>query len=710
MGVPDSAGRATAHSDASVRGGHAAVALRVENLGVAYRVGSTDVVAVRNLSFDVRKGEVLAIVGESGSGKTTVALAALSYLPRAGRIVSGNVLFNGASILGLSGGEKRKLYGRRIAHVSQDPSASLNPALRVSTQLTEGMRAQLGLDRQEALQRAKRLLEEVQIAEPAKVLASYAHQLSGGMQQRVCIAMALACDPDLIVMDEPTTGLDAATEAAIFAILRELVTRRGLSVLFISHNLAAVHSLADRVLVMYAGRGLELGPAHEVFDRPSHRYTALLLRSLPTMRSMDGMPIEIPWQGKAFPKVGCPFSDRCDMATPACNAEVTLAPVAEDRTSACVYAEDLLRSVGSRSLRTTLDDTAPNTDSDPVTPARPLLQVSALDHVYGSSMLGFGGSGRKTFDDLSFTIGSGEVLALIGESGSGKTTFARCVVGLETPLRGRLAFEGFDLAKRGRRPRNVARRLQMVFQNIAGSLHPGKLVRSILSRPYELYERRTPQRQELASLMQSVGLKAEYLEKRSPALSGGERQRVALARATSSAPALVVLDEAFSALDVSMKVKVMRLLQDHRIKSGMSMLLITHDLPIVRFMADRVAVLYRGWLCEVGPRRVIEAPPMHPYTEALMWAALELEGLRPSAVSMERAATPDRAATAISDTGCRFRHRCPRYLGSICDTTQPPVQQISNGHWLACHIPTSELKDLQSREWPQSRAEAVGVV
>jgi peptide/nickel transport system ATP-binding protein len=697
MGVLEKVFRHASGESRVLAADEAAVALGVEGLGVAYRVGDRDVPAVRDLSFEIRKGEILAIVGESGSGKTSAALAALNYLPGGGRITGGDVRFEGSSILGLAARERRALYGRRIAHVSQDPSASLNPALRVSTQLTEGMMAQLGVKRADALLRAGKLLEEVHIFDPAKVLDSYPHQLSGGMQQRVCIAMALACDPDLVVMDEPTTGLDAATEAAIFAILKELRVRRALSVLFISHNLAAVRSLADRVLVMYAGRGVEIGPTAQVFDRPAHRYTALLVRSLPTMRSMEGMPVEIPWQGTAFPQTGCPFRDRCDMAAAACADEVRLVHVADRRQSACVFAADLLQAPGTRPLRTKLEDAL--SEGTAVPGGDPVLDVRALDHVYRKSVWAAKGPVRKTLDDLSLTVREGEVLALIGESGSGKTTFARCVVGLEKPQAGTLDFQGYDLARPGRRPVAVSRKLQIVFQNIAGSLHPGKLVSAILSRPYQLYDRRTPAVQELVDLARSVGLKPEYLAKRSPALSGGERQRVALARATSSSPSLVVLDEAFSALDVSMKVKVMRLLQDKRAAIGMGMLLITHDLPIVRFMADRVAVLYRGWLCEVGPRRVIEAPPMHPYTETLVWSALELEGLTPSRLNLAKTISPERAPRETDAGGCRFRSRCPRYLGEVCDTEVPPVRDAGQGHGIACHIPVAALRKLQAAEW-----------
>jgi peptide/nickel transport system ATP-binding protein len=671
--------------------------LRIDGLEVRYRVGRGDVVAVRDLTLQIGKAEILAIVGESGSGKTTAALAALNYLPRGGRIERGDVRLNGRSLLGLSMSERRKVYGRRIAHVAQDPSASLNPALKIGTQMTEGMVAHQSIAKRAALERARALLDEVHLVEPDRVLASYPHQLSGGMQQRVCIAMALACDPDLIVMDEPTTGLDAATESAIFELLRELRAQRGLSVLFISHNLAAVRSLADRVLVMYAGHAVEEGPTAQVFERPAHRYSSMLIRSLPTMRSLDGMPIEIPWQAKSAPPTGCPFRDRCDMATSRCEGDTPLKEVGTARRSACVLAQQLLAAPPLRALRTGLHETLPSSH-DRTAETNDTLHVVGLTHRYRKP-LGARASGRNTLADVALTIGRGDVLALIGESGSGKSTLARCIVGLERPLAGRMDFESYDLARPGRRPVAISRKLQIVFQNIAGSLHPGKLVREILGRPYRLYEDRNPSSDELRALVEGVGLKSDYLAKLAPMLSGGERQRVAIARATSSTPSLIVLDEAFSALDVSMKVKVMRLLQDHRSRAELSLLLITHDLPIVRFMADRVAVLYRGWLCEVGPRTIIEAPPMHPYTEMLMWSALALEGLRPHTLRLAQEAIPGRASSDGADVGCPFRARCPRYLGTPCDTQVPPLQESEAGHRIACHIPIARLRDLQSAEW-----------
>ena len=674
--------------------------LAVEGLSVAYRVGDGELFAVRDLSFEIASNEILAVVGESGSGKTTAALATLNYLPRGGRIAAGDVKLGGESVLQLSSAARRRIYGKRVAHVAQDPSASLNPALKVSTQLTEGMMAQLGLKRAEAMERAGKLLREVHLSEPQKVLSSYPHQLSGGMQQRVCIAMALACDPELIVMDEPTTGLDAATEAAIFEVLKELRARRGLSVLFISHNLAAVRSLADRVLVMYAGRCVEIGPTAQVFEAPAHRYTSMLIRSLPTMRSMDGMPVEIPWQGTQGTSGGCVFRDRCDFAVAACDGPTPLAVLDAQRSSACVLAPMLMARAKSAPLRSGLrEGLQAARDSQP--DKAPVLEIEQLEHAYRKSIWARG-TVRKTLDRVSLSVSRGEVLALIGESGSGKSTFARCIVGLERALAGAMRFEGHDIARPGRRPLDVSRKLQIVFQNIAGSLHPGKLVRDILGRPYRLYERRSPTRDELVGLVQSVGLKPEFLDKRSPALSGGERQRVALARATSTAPALVVLDEAFSALDVSMKVKVMRLLQDKRAAADMGMLLITHDLPIVRFMADRVAVLYRGWLCETGPRTIIEAPPMHPYTETLMWSALELEGLRPRLLDLRGIFSPERASADASGPGCPFRTRCPRYLGEPCDREVPAIRDAGKGHGIACHIPVEQLGQLQSAEWAAS--------
>ena len=682
--------------------------LLVDNLSIAYRSSHGETRVVRDLTFRIDPGEIVGLVGESGSGKTSVALALLNYLPRGGRVVAGDIRYREMSLLASSRRDLRRIYGRRISHVAQDPASSLNPALRIGTQLEEGMIQHLGVSQSVGRRRAAALLDEVHLRGGERLLQAYPHMLSGGMQQRVCIAMALACDPELLVMDEPTTGLDAATEAAVFALLRELKSRRRLSVLFISHNLAAVRGMADRVVVMYGGRCMESGPTATIFARPLHRYTQMLLDSLPTMRGTASGNLEIPWQASGVPIDGCPFRDRCDLVIPECGQEQRLVEVAPGRLSACIRWHQLPPSptTAGAAVSATTDRTEAAGRVPYVMPVadktHAMIAVHDLTHSYRSGLIAAHTRGtRLSLDHLSFELRQGEVLAIIGESGSGKTTLARCLVGLARPLSGSIIVGTIDLAHLRRRPLSVARNLQIVFQNIAGSLHPRKRVRAILERPFLLYDGQHPTGDQLSELTHAVGLRTEALDQLSNRLSGGERQRAALARAFAPRPAVIVLDEAFSALDVSMKMKVRNLLQRKKVELNASYLLISHDLPLVRSMADRVLVLFQGWVCEVGQRRIIETPPYHPYTETLMWSALALESLAPVRLDPTRAMVQ---SPVEPGEGCRFHPRCPRKLGAICERETPPPQSAGPDHTIACHIPIRDLAVMQRAEWPADRA------
>ena len=507
-----------------------------------------------------------------------------------------------------------------------------------------------------------------------------------------CVPMRIAgfsaaADAGLIVMDEPTTGLDATTEIAIFDLLKQLKARRGLSVLFISHNLAAVRGLADRVVILYAGQRMETGTTAAVFNQPRHRYTQMMLESIPVLSG----PIqrnEMPWQGARAPETGCPFRDRCDLALEACKA--TIAPLTVDagHDTACVRWREL---ASPRSAH------AGAAAAGRARHAEIVLSVKQLSHAYRRRGLArLAGAPRPSIESLDFELRRGEVLSVIGESGSGKTTLARCLVGLERPAGGEIAVA---MARGGAVRRVVtraARQIQIVFQNIAGSLHPRKRIRDILARPYILYEGRMPRASELETLAHAFGLRSDLLGRLSTRLSGGERQRAALARAFAPRPSVLVLDEAFSALDVSMKNKVMNLLLAKRQEIDASYLLISHDLPLVRAMTDRVLVLYRGWVCEEGPRGLLEEPPHHPYTEVLLWSALKLEGRAPRHLNLDVATTHSGAAV---ERGCPFHPRCPRKLGAVCETERPPVRSADGGHRIACHIPIDDLRRLQRAEW-----------
>jgi peptide/nickel transport system ATP-binding protein len=496
----------------------------------------------------------------------------------------------------------------------------------------------------------------------------------------------------LVILDEPTTGLDAVTESAILRLLEDLKKARNLAIILISHNLASVAGLADRLAIMYGGMVVETGPAAEIFAKPAHRYTRMLLDAVPSLRKPQDELVEIPWQEGRVPTSGCPFRERCDLVIPACAMEPPVVELGKERISRCVRWEDASsRSKQSGGLKRKTPAPAPAQNASPV------LEVVALSHDYRTSTSRRNRKKIRAVNDVSLSLKEAEILTIIGESGSGKSTLARSIVGLVHPSEGSIYVGTQDLARLKKYPRSVARKLQIVFQNIAGSLHPRKTIKAILARPYRLYEARDPQLQELRDLMTSVGLRSNLLAKRANTLSGGEKQRSALGRAYAPKPSVLVLDEAFSALDASMKVRVARMLLERKNELHTSVILVTHDLPFVQYISDRVLVMYRGWICDQGAADIMLQPPYHPYTETLVWSALDLEGEQPKNLDLSR------EETAIREypEGCPFASRCPRKLGLICETQFPPTGMWS-GRQISCHIPVDELSKIQSAEFSTS--------
>lgn len=677
-------------TDAAAQG---APILEIRGLTVNIKGAETSRPIVRDVDLVIRPREAVGLIGESGSGKSTVALAVLNYLAANLKVSAGEIRFRGTIDLFKA---PRTIFGSQIAHVAQDSMAALNPIMRIGRQMGESLRWHLGLTAEQARARAIELLDEVRLPNAAAILEALPHELSGGMQQRVCIAMALACNPHLLVLDEPTTGLDARTESAVLELLQDLKTNRGLSILLISHNLAAVADLADRVAVMYAGRAVESGPTEELLRRPAHRYTQMLLSAVPKMEG-DRPLVDAPWQETAFPKEGCAFRSRCDLATEACASDETERAVGTQRVSRCVRAEELV------------DGLCPQDGDLALHPRKPLvpapdeiLSVTDVTFAYARSRAAQA-SAPRALGNVDLVIRKGAITALIGESGSGKSTLARLIVGLMRPHSGSIRLKDKELAGLRRYPLEICRRIQIVFQNVGGSLHPAKRAQTLLARPFRLYEKRSPNQGELHQLLTPVGLRMDLLQKRTRALSGGERQRLALARATAPKPDVLVLDEAFSALDVSMKVRVARYLLEQAQASDSGHLLVTHELPFVRYLADGVVVLYRGWACESGPSNTLFAAPHHPYTETLVWAARRLEGQKPARTDLFRTDASLGKVAPVARQGCPFHTACPRKLGTICETEAPPDQSTEAGHRIACHIPLSQLESIQKDEY------AVGV-
>lgn len=675
--------------------------LDVRDLEVVYRSARGPAVnAVRGVSFAVAPGEIFGLVGESGSGKSTVGLAALGAL-RPPATVAGDVRYRGQPLLGRAPAALRALWGRRLAIVFQNPGSTLNPVLRAGTQVMEVLQEHEGLGRAEAFAKTVELFRSVQLADPAGVAEKYPHQLSGGQQQRVSIAMALACDPELLVMDEPTTGLDVTTEARILDLVRSLRARTGAAILYISHNLAVIAGLCDRVGVMYAGELVESGTVHEVFARPRHPYTLALLRCLPradvppSRRLLPAIEGGLP--DPAAPLAHCQFAPRCAMAEDRCRRErPPLAESAAGGMSRCFFWQ---RVPAPDAAVEAPADAGPGRDTRGSGAGPPVLEGRRLTHDYGAPTgplsIWRGRGPQRAVDDVSLEVAAGEALAVIGESGSGKTTLGRCLVGLIEPTAG-------EVRVRGQRPpapwpRSTRRHVQMVFQNPDLTLNPRRTVLDAVARPMQLFGLTTAaeRRARAAALLQAVKLEDRHLDRLPHQLSGGERQRVAIARAFSIDPEAVVCDEPTSALDVSVQAAILNLLAGLQQERRASYVFISHDLSVVRHLADRVAVVYRGTIVEEGRTEEVFSPPHHPYTATLLSAVPSLRSAaRPRGDAAGFAEPADRAAGTPDGrgvVGCPFHPRCPRKIGTICEEQRPPLVADPRGHKIACHIPRAEL-------------------
>ena len=664
--------------------------LAVEDLTVTYR-GETRQTAVDRVSFALNPREAYGLVGESGSGKSTIAFALMRYLPRNGRVASGRVVFDGQDLLVLPTRELQRLRGNRIAMVYQDPGAALNPSMTVGEQVAEVFTAHDGLDRDQALAAAVEVFERVRMPGAEDVALRYPHQLSGGMQQRVVIAMALASNPSLLILDEPTTGLDATVEAAVLDLIAAIRGEYDAAILLISHNLAVVSRICDRVGVLYAGELVEEGPTAALFAAPQHPYTAGLLACVPRagMRK-DTHPLvpiagRMPRLGEEFS--GCSFAPRCPLARERCGRErPALFATTLGRHARCFYWPDVANPMAGRPREAPV--LASSLGEDRAT----LLEVRDAE-------IHFGPAARRVraVNDVSFVVQRGEVFGLVGESGSGKSTLARGIAGLLELDEGTLVLEGRDISRRvEQRERAVVKRIQMVFQSPEATLNPRQTVRQMLDRTVKAFtaHRGVAARARVEELAGMVRLDPELLDRYPGGLSGGQRQRAAIARAFAGDPDVVLCDEPVSNLDVSVQATILNLLADLQERRAVSYVFISHDLGVVRYLADRVGVMYLGALVEIGPVERVFAPPWHPYTETLFAAMPTLGGERASI-----RAEGSMPSAAEIPAGCPFHTRCPRLLGEQCRTQEPPWRQTSGGHAYRCWIPPAELTSIQKEVW-----------
>ncbi len=671
-----------------------AAMLRASHLTASYHVEGRWIDAVRDVSLEILPGETLGVVGESGSGKSTLALAVVQYLSANGAVRSGEITLEGHHLLGQSGRTLREIRRRRLALIPQDPAASLNPSIRVGNQIAEVL-AQRGL-RRSARARTEELLTQVRIADPERVMRQYPHQLSGGMQQRIVIAMALAAGPRLLILDEPTTGLDVTTEAAILDLVSDLLRHGKRSALYISHDLGVVARVSDRLAVLYAGEVLEMGRVQHVFRESRHPYTVGLLSSLPgfthgakrdPLPSMSG---SIP-SPESRPE-GCIFRPRCPLATDVCTQRPVLESTSGEHLVRCFH------NARVPDLRKNLFVKPESLTSAPVSaqilPSLEMRDVQTQFPIRRSLREVVARRAKKAVqavNGVTLTVRPGSTLGIVGESGSGKTTLARSILGLTPRSQGEVRLGETVLpAALPQRGRDLLRQIQAVSQDPDQALNPHLSISVSLAR--QLVRLTNHTRSEIRSivpaLLTQAGLSPDYANRFPAQLSGGEKQRVAIARAIAADSTVIVCDEATSSLDVSVQARILNLLARLQAETGRSYVFITHDLAVVGHLADAIAVMYLGTVMEAGARDQVLAPPYHPYTEALLSSVpsveekdaggrIRLSGDVPSPVDLP--------------SGCPFHSRCARFIGPICIHQVPDRSPDEHGHVLACHIPRAEL-------------------
>ncbi len=669
----------TNDSDRIQRGDPETAALAVEDLRLAYIVRGTPREVLRGVTFQVRPGEAFGLVGESGCGKSTSAYAAMRYLPSNGEITGGRVLASGLDITAMSSSELRKFRATQASMVYQDPVQALNPTLKIGKQVAECFRI-LGSDKGGAEDQALEALKRVHIAAPGSVMDRYPHQLSGGMLQRVVIAMGLAGDPKLLILDEPTTGLDATVEAEVLDLVRELRAETDAAVLLIAHNLGVIRTMCDRVGVMYAGKMVEEASSAELFEEPRHPYTIGLMNAIPrlglrkTDRALSTIPGNMPAIGTPLPT--CVYVDRCPLATDLCRNEAPpLVELGEGRWTRCHHSDQL-------SEIHELDAEVPEHEIGPDN----MVQLHGVSKTFRQR-----GHDVPALVSVDLGFAEGETLGLVGESGSGKSTLAKTMLGVHGPdAGGEITLDGTPMKGKATDRRDASiRAIQMVFQNPDSALNRAWTVRRILTRTVtsltdiqgEEADRRV---EEIAEAMR---LSSHHLDMRPRQLSGGLKQRVAIARAFAGDPRIVVCDEPTSALDVSVQAAILNLLATLQRDEKTSYLFITHDIGVVRYLADRIAVMYVGRIMEKGRTDDIFEGPVHPYTEALLSAVPSIDGEARHRIPL----TGDIPSPADPPPGCVFHTRCQYSMPGTCDVIEPPEVEVGPRHTIVCHLPIDQM-------------------
>lgn len=685
--------------------------LEVDNLQISYETRKGDVEAIQGVSFKVHEAETVGLVGESGCGKSTIAFGIVNFLGSNGKIVDGSIRFQGEDLVGRSQEELKKLRGDRISMVFQDPMQALNPSIRLGEQLAEVLTCHKDISKKEAWERSIQMLKRVNMPDVENMMGRYSHQISGGQQQRIVIAMAMLNNPALIIMDEPTTALDVTVEAAVLDLLEELKRDFNAANIFITHNLGVVARVSDYLCVMYAGQMVESGPMAEIFRNPRHPYTRGLLACVPRLGESKETSVLHPISGRVPPpaersKTECIFAPRCEFVTEECRkARPGFTEIIPEHTARCIYALDIEDHSPTVKKRHKAKETPVPVQTE--APKEDLISVDKLKVYYpaeSNSVVSLFGLGEKKYvkavDDVSLRVAKGRTLGIVGESGCGKSTLVKGLIGLEPVTSGNVEFMGFDVTQRvTERDTKMIKEMQMVFQNPDSTLNPSFSVGWQIARPIKRFKTvpRNQVKSEVIKLLKAVRLPPTFYDRLPRQLSGGEKQRVGIARALASRPDLIICDEPVSALDVSVQAAVINLLLEIQQVFGSSMIFIAHDLSVVRYFSDDIAVMYLGHVVEIGPADAIYSPPYHPYTEALLSAVpvpdpdikqkdLRLSGNVPSALD--------------PPSGCCFHTRCPRRNilpedGKICETERPSWLASNKGHRILCHIPLEELEKVE---------------
>ena len=661
--------------------------LEVKDLKVSFFTPAGEVKAVGGISYDLDYGEVMGVVGESGSGKSQEAYSIMGLLQSPGKVIGGSITFEGKDVLSFSKEEMTAFRGNKVAMIFQNPMTCLNPVYTIGNQLVEALRAHdKKISKEEAQKRAMEMMELVGINNVEKRMKQYPHEFSGGMRQRVMIAMGLICHPQLLIADEPTTALDVTIQAQILDLMKDLQKKTGMGIIFITHNLGVVADICDKVSVMYAGKIVEQGPVDDIFYEPAHPYTKGLLRSMPRVDAesyerlipIEGTPVDM-----LNPPEGCPFAPRCEHCMKICLKKMPpYVEVGEKHRSACwLRVQELM-----------------NKEEKSMAEEKKLLEIENLRKYFPVN--GIKGPGVQAVQDVSLYIKKGETLGLVGESGCGKTTLGRTILRLYEPTGGKIIYDGetiYDnpLDKDGK-PLGKAkaakmlpyrRKMQIIFQDPSASLDPRMTVGEIIGEAIDIHKLAASKKDRadmIKELLAQVGLNTEHANRYPHEFSGGQQQRVGIARALAVKPEFIVCDEPISALDVSIQSQVVNMLEDMQEQMGLTYLFIAHDLSVVRHISNRIGVMYLGSLVELGESYELNRHPIHPYTQTLL-SAVPVPDPKLSRTRKRIILEGDVPSPMNPPSGCRFHTRCP-YATEKCSQVAPVFREHEPGHWAACHL------------------------